>query len=543
MAESHGKKKKRAASPKEPSPRPALTPKERHVDVYHEDQKVKAEPVQAPRLKLPFRPGQPIPWTPKPRKTQLETNEQKAIRDGKLRCVHMWPTEAHKHALQHRPKPWVRDPVMNILHIDFYVGRVPLWYIETKLLKVPGDFILSRAHDNTPRISVMTHERDHAVATFTIAFEQSQNKSDRNFYYKFVGTNTHSNSIWGLVLQYRENPKLLEEETRRKASLLYPVIPCQSCMYVDYEYYFAPMHIRHFADLVPGAPIRVGRDGKVLKGTRTLHQDWLSPPQTAVHNAIIKEFEEYSAEILDKIFHELHIVQIIRHTIGWDTVVNVGGVYVFKKPYSIVYTECDGGSLLDYFKQKEHSEKDKVAILLDLATTLAHIHQHRILHGDIQARNVFVDTAGPYYKYGGMHYCVRVLPKDGPVMSRIHKEFPHSPRHTAPEVATTGILNEKTEVYSFGMLMYEVMTGEKPLKHLSDDEYWKKIKEDNNMRPVIMNLSPAIKKIIDDCWSTHVEKRPKMDDVCQALYNIKEKEDTINTTQENSKEQKHTETH
>lgn len=119
----------------------------------------------------------------------------------------MWPSNAELALLKKCQKPWVRDAVMNILDIEFYFGRVPIWYIEERLLRRPGDFALTRDHEGNLRVSVMTNEKDNPVATLSIAYEvTNQVKGDRNCYYRINGTSVQSNSIWGLITHYMERP-------------------------------------------------------------------------------------------------------------------------------------------------------------------------------------------------------------------------------------------------------------------------------------------------------------------------------------------------
>lgn len=51
----------------------------------------------------------------------------------------MWPTPLDMVALKGKPRSeWVRPEPISVQEIDFYLGRVPEWYIEEKFLKKPG---------------------------------------------------------------------------------------------------------------------------------------------------------------------------------------------------------------------------------------------------------------------------------------------------------------------------------------------------------------------------------------------------------------------
>lgn len=56
-----------------------------------------------------------------------------------IKCEHMWPTPADMALLKGKPRSeWIRPEPMSVQQIDFYLGRVPEWYIEQKFLKKPG---------------------------------------------------------------------------------------------------------------------------------------------------------------------------------------------------------------------------------------------------------------------------------------------------------------------------------------------------------------------------------------------------------------------
>ncbi|VDN24004.1 unnamed protein product [Gongylonema pulchrum] len=86
----------------------------------------------------------------------------------------MWPTPADMVLLKGKPRSeWVRPEPATVQEIDFYLGRVPEWYIEEKFLKNPGDFLLARGHDNKLRLSVKSNEKGNPVAHFRIEFCQT----------------------------------------------------------------------------------------------------------------------------------------------------------------------------------------------------------------------------------------------------------------------------------------------------------------------------------------------------------------------------------
>lgn len=62
----------------------------------------------------------------------------------------MWPTPADMALLKGKPhSEWVQPEPLSVQQIDFYLGRVPEWYIEQKFLKNPGIFFPDRSKNTS----------------------------------------------------------------------------------------------------------------------------------------------------------------------------------------------------------------------------------------------------------------------------------------------------------------------------------------------------------------------------------------------------------
>lgn len=59
-------------------------------------------------------------------------------------CEHAWPTASDMESLRNKPRSeWVKPTPITVQDIEFYFGKVPTWYIETKFLKHPGNISLN----------------------------------------------------------------------------------------------------------------------------------------------------------------------------------------------------------------------------------------------------------------------------------------------------------------------------------------------------------------------------------------------------------------
>ncbi|KHN82292.1 Tyrosine-protein kinase FRK [Toxocara canis] len=442
----------------------------------------------------------------------------------KRKCEHAWPTPADIAKLKGKPRSqWVRPEPQTIQDIDCYFGRIPQWYIEEKLLKEPGEFLLSRGHDNKLRLSVKSNEQpDYPCVHLPIEFTQTnQVRGDRNMYYRIVNTVLQSRSLWGLIQAYRTSScNLLSLNVKRDVELREEVIPCQGCKYIKTEYSFMFVQIRQLSEIIIGEMIYQGERSKIYKATRNIVRRGIVV-DTWQRPIILKELNDYNVEVFDSIYREMHIVNTIRHEIGWDTALNVEAVVTISRPYYIAYKFCSCGSLLEYLKANSSLDfLTKAMIVQDIACTLHHCLRLNIIHCNLRAKNIFVDMKmdqttkkeKPVYYVGGFHSAV---------MARSRKMDPEKStnrRWIAPEVLTTKTLTPETDVYAFAWLIYEVFTLKMPFADIAEKDVLQNLAENPNERAELPSDMPDwLKEVVESAWNTDPAKRPKMVDIWREL--------------------------
>ncbi|VBB26558.1 unnamed protein product [Acanthocheilonema viteae] len=417
----------------------------------------------------------------------------------------MWPTPSDMALLKGKPySEWVQPEPLSVQQIDFYLGRVPEWYIEQKFLKKPGDYLLARGHNNKLRLSIKSHEPGNPAVHLPIEFCQTkQIRGDRNYYYRIEKTVLQNRSVWGLIQSYQKsNVNSLKINTKRDVRLLEPVLPCQGCRYLTTEYSFLNMQIKEKSEINIGDLICKGERSTIYKGTRYLTKKGLIKSVTE-RPIILKEMDECTAAMLDDIFRELHIVSTIRHEIGPETVVNIEAIMVFGRPYYIAYMLCKKGSLVQYLTKNIIDMDTRIKeILQNVAYTLHHCHKISIIHGNLRAKNIFVDnddkTAKPIYYIGGFHHAVMAKSK------KVNPNELPNKRWLAPEVLTTKLLTPESDVFAFAFLMYEVLTMKVPHETIEDKKVLDYISKNPYARPSLASDGLFMRSSVDTGY-WHVE--------------------------------------
>jgi len=79
-------------------------------------------------------------------------------------------------------------------------------------------------------------------------------------------------------------------------------------------------------------------------------------------------------------------------------------------------------------------------------------------------------------------------------------------------------LNEKVDLYSYGIVFWEMLTGEEPYgEHDSYNTFVKAICNDNERPEIPEDMHPSLKNLLELCWHREPEKRPTFDQIIDML--------------------------
>ncbi|KAM1054234.1 hypothetical protein PS2_001595 [Malus domestica] len=156
----------------------------------------------------------------------------------------------------------------------------------------------------------------------------------------------------------------------------------------------------------------------------------------------------------------------VRH----DNLVEIEGYYWTPSLQLIIYEYVAGGSLYKHLHDGAGgnflSWNDRFNIILGTAKSLAHLHQMNIIHYNIKSSNVLIGSSGEP-KVGDFGLA-RLLPMlDRYVLS---SKIQSALGYMAPEFACKTVkITEKCDVYGFGILVLEIVTGKRPVEYMEDD--------------------------------------------------------------------------
>ncbi|RGB30849.1 kinase-like domain-containing protein [Rhizophagus diaphanus] len=154
------------------------------------------------------------------------------------------------------------------------------------------------------------------------------------------------------------------------------------------------------------------------------------------------------------------------------------------------------------YLQQNHNQltwKERIQIITDISLALQRIHYENAIHRDLHSGNIlFKFHCG--LNISDLGFCG---PADKPLKS-IYGNLPY----IAPEVIVGKEQTFKSDIYSIGMLMWEVSSGQPPFINYEHD-YYLAMNIVNGIRPKIVPGTPLeYKNLMKQCWDADLSKRP-----------------------------------
>jgi len=140
-----------------------------------------------------------------------------------------------------------------------------------------------------------------------------------------------------------------------------------------------------------------------------------------------------------------------------------GGVTSGGRPY-IVMEYIEGARITDYCKSNNLNIAQRLALFRQICSAVHYAHQHLVVHRDIKPSNILVGKDGiPKLLDFGIAKILdsSVVGFEGNSLTGLN---PMTPEYASPEQIQGKALTTTTDIYSLGVLLYELLTYQRPYK-------------------------------------------------------------------------------
>ncbi|KAL7722190.1 Tyrosine protein kinase [Entamoeba marina] len=272
-----------------------------------------------------------------------------------------------------------------------------------------------------------------------------------------------------------------------------------------------------------GDYIGKGNFGQVFKGM------WLGTTPVAMKeiNGALEDPKK-----LRELEKEAYVTQLMNH----PNLITMYGLYKTDDQLFMVMDLADG-SLNTFFNERAYTKlqmkitlKKMVMMALDCASGMAYLESKKIVHRDLALRNLLYVRSVDGIKVKVADLGLSRTTNTGEYKSKI-EIFPR--KWTAPEAAddsspTYLIFNTKTDVWSFGVTFWEILTeGRNPYSEYTPKDAVKAvIKGERLEMPTRLEkngvVGSKIWDVVSMCWDVSPEKRPSFAEIYKKLDTILE---------------------
>jgi hypothetical protein len=192
-----------------------------------------------------------------------------------------------------------------------------------------------------------------------------------------------------------------------------------------------------------------GATGTVFKARDTLLDTWV---------AVKLLRPEYTAnpKALDRVRQEI----VLSRDIGHPNILRTYHMGTYQGSTYLTMQWVDGRTLGEAIKRDApFATETTVAIATRLASALGAAHGRKILHRDIKPSNILLDDNGePYLADFGL---ARLIGEPG---TSSHGLFIGTPHYASPEQVALEPLDERSDLYALGLVLFEMITGRRPFE-------------------------------------------------------------------------------
>ncbi|KXN89312.1 hypothetical protein AN958_05885 [Leucoagaricus sp. SymC.cos] len=265
-------------------------------------------------------------------------------------------------------------------------------------------------------------------------------------------------------------------------------------------------------------PVHHGGFGYVCKATHKGHRVCVKAVRLFQRQDSVKQLRAIAKELV--LWSHLSHPNIVPFYGVWVPTTAVSGI-------CIVSPWMENGNLAQYLVK--YPDTPRLPLLSDVSAGLEFLHRSKIVHADLKACNVLVSNAGRAMitDFGASHIASTTSGTTTTTQSAM------TPHWTAPELLKADNVrpSEASDVWAYGCVAYEVMTGKIPFHNKTPFQVLSALMK-GNTTPLradpdrgAINIDKRLRMLMKQCWDYDPKQRPKAEEVVQFFVDLKIQDD------------------
>ena len=182
-------------------------------------------------------------------------------------------------------------------------------------------------------------------------------------------------------------------------------------------------------------------------------------------------------------------------------------------PYSLLYEYAVNGSLHSILHKsvRELSATDKTLVMIGVAYSMREIHEKEIIHGDLTPWNILLDES--------------LVPKV--MLSGVSRRVSEEPRfigqarpnYMAPEKLLRDVETKESDVFSYGVVLWELVTEKRAFHHMTTGQI-RGFCEEDRCAEITDKARPAIVELVSSCLRLNPTERPTFAEIVEQVKRV-----------------------